>query len=322
MKIKKLLLALVLFLYSLPCAYAYSDKLVVGGQNIGIEVKTKGVLVVGLYKVNNELVASTSGIMKGDYITKVNEEEVNSINDFTTAIDNDDDKKDIDINYKRNNQEYKSKLNLYNIDNEYKTGLYVKDNISGIGTLTFIDPETKKFGALGHEILEENTLNTLKINNGLIYDSYITGINKSENGSPGEKEATVDSSNVFGNITKNTEVGIFGNYTSDINESNIKNIGEAKKGNANILTVVNGKEVSSYDIQIENVSSNDNTRNISFTIDDADLINVSGGIVQGMSGSPILQDDKIVGAVTHVIVDNPKKGYGVLIENMLLETEN
>ena len=322
MKLKKILLVLVLFLYSLPCAYAYSDKLVVGGQNIGIEVKTKGVLVVGLYKVNNELVASTSGITKGDYITKVNDEEVNSINDFTTAIDNDDDKKDIDVIYKRNNKEFNSKLNLYNINNEYKTGLYVKDNISGIGTLTFIDPETKKFGALGHEILEENTLNTLKINKGLIYDSYITGINKSENGSPGEKEATIDTNNVFGNIDKNTNVGIFGNYTSSIDENNIKQVGEAKTGSASILTVLDGKEVSSYDIQIENVSKDDNIRNISFTIADENLLNKSGGIVQGMSGSPIIQDDKIVGAVTHVIVDNPKKGYGVLINNMLLETEN
>lgn len=322
MKFKKFILTIVLFLYSLPCAYAYSDKLIVGGQNIGIEVKTKGVLVVGLYKVNNDLVASTSGIDKGDYITEVNNEKVNNINDFTTAINNDEDKERIDVKYVRDNKEYTSTLNLYQVDNEYKTGLYVKDSVSGIGTLTFIDPETKKFGALGHEILEENTLNKLKINDGLIFDSYITGINKSINGNPGEKEATIDSNKKFGNITKNTVNGIFGDYTGNLDDSNLYLIGEAKEGDASLLTVTEGKDITSYNIKINNVNDNDVTRNISFTINDNMLMDKTGGIVQGMSGSPIIQDGKIIGAVTHVIVDNPKRGYGVLIKNMLLETEN
>lgn len=322
MKLRKIIFTLVLFLYSLPCAYAYSDKLIVGGQNIGIEVKTKGILVAGLYKINNDYVASTSGLEKGDYIVEVNNSKINNINDFTKEINNDEDKEKIDIKYLRNNKEYNSSLNLYQVDNEYKTGLYVKDSISGIGTLTFIDPETKKFGALGHEILDENTLKTLKIKDGLIYDSNITGINKSLNGNPGEKEAVVDSTKIFGNISKNTISGVFGNYTGEINNDNLYEIGEAKEGEASLLTVTEGKDIVSYKIKINNVNDNDVTRNISFTINDNSLLEKTGGIVQGMSGSPIIQDNKIVGAVTHVIVDNPKKGYGVLIKNMLLETEN
>ena len=322
MKFKRLFLSFVLFLCSVSNAYAYSDSLIIGGQNIGIEVNTKGVLVVGFYQINNSYVANNSKLEKGDYITKINGTEVLNINDFTKQINLDDDKKDIDVEYVRNNKTSNTKLDLYNVNNEYKTGLYVKDNVSGIGTLTFIDPETKKFGALGHEILDDNTLNKLKINNGLIYDSYITGINKSSSGSPGEKEARVDSNEIYGNITKNSLNGIFGNYTGDVNYNNTKKIGDAKVGDAKMLTVTDGENVSEYSIKINNINTNDVNKNIAFTITDEKLLNLSGGVVQGMSGSPIIQDDKIVGAITHVIVENPKKGYGVLINNMLLETEN
>lgn len=326
MKFKKIFLMLLLSLLIIPTnAFAYSNKLIVGGQNIGIEVKTKGILVVGLYEVNNKLIADSSGLKAGDYITKVNNNSVNSIEEFSNEINNDDDKKSVDIEYLRNNKSYTTSLNISEVDGELKTGLYVKDTISGIGTLTFIDPETKKFGALGHEILDKNTEDILNVDDGSIYYSYITGITRSTNGTPGEKEATVDSSKNFGTIDENTISGIFGTYTSALDDSNLYEVGtkdDITTGPANIFTVLDGEEISSYSINIDSINEKDSTKNIVFTITDEKLLQKAGGIVQGMSGSPILQNGKIIGAVTHVIVNDCTKGYGIFITNMLEEAEN
>ena len=180
MRIKRFLsLFLALFL-PIITVFAYSSEVVVGGDNIGIELKTKGVLVVGLYKVNNELIASSSGITTGDYIISVNNNEVNSIDDFSNEINNDDDKEEIDVMYKRDNKEYNTTLKIGKENNEYKTGLYVKDRVNGIGTLTLIDPENNRFLALGHQIKDNASNKTLEINSGSIYTSYITGIIKSD----------------------------------------------------------------------------------------------------------------------------------------------
>lgn len=326
MKFKKIFLMLLLSLLIIPInAFAYSNKLIVGGQNIGIEVKTKGILVVGFYKVNNELIAESSGLKAGDYITKINNNPVTSIEDFTKEINNDDDKKIVDIEYTRNNKVYNGELNISEIDGELKTGLYVKDTISGIGTLTFIDPETKKFGALGHEILDKNTNSVLNVDDGSIYYSYITGITRSTNGTPGEKEATVDSSKNYGSIEENTIRGIFGTYTSTLGDNNLYEVGtkdNIEVGPANIFTVLDGEEITSYTINIDSINEKDATKNIVFTITDEKLLQKTGGIIQGMSGSPILQNGKIIGAVTHVIVNDCTKGYGIFITNMLEEAEN
>lgn len=326
MKFKKIFLMLLITLYIIPInVFAYSDKLILGGNNIGIQVKTKGILVVGLYKINNDLIAASSGINTGDYIITVNNNEINSIDDYTKEIYNDPDKQQIDIEYLRNNKIYKTTLNLINQDGEYKTGLYVKDNVTGIGTLTFIDPETKKFGALGHEIVTETNKDILNIDDGSIYYSYITGITKSINGNPGEKEANSDSNNVYGKINENTSKGIFGDYTSEINNQNMYEIAqknEIKEGKASLFTVINGDSIEAFDIEIEKINLNDDTKNLIFKITDKKLLDKTGGIVQGMSGSPIVQDNKIVGAVTHVIVNDCTKGYGIFITNMLEEAEN
>ena len=326
MKKFKIFLILLISYISIPInVFAYSDKLILGGNNIGIEVKTKGLLVVGLYEINNKLIASSSGITQGDYIIKVNNNDVNDISNFTKEIENDNDKKEVDIEYIRKGKKYNSKLKIENVDGEYKTGLYVKDKISGIGTLTFIDPNTKKFGALGHEITTKETNETLNIENGYIYYSYITGIAKSSNGSAGEKEAEYDNNIRYGTINENTKAGIFGEYTDNIDNSNLYEIAssnEIKEGSAQIYTVIDGETKETFDIQIEKLNYRDNTKNIVFKITDENLINKTGGIVQGMSGSPIVQNNKIIGAVTHVIVNDPTRGYGIFITNMLEEAEN
>ena len=326
MKFKKIFLMLLITLTSIPInANAYSNKVILGGKNIGIEVKTKGILVVGLYEIDNKLIAQSSDIQVGDYIIKVNDNLINNISDFTKEINNDDDKKEINIDYLRKGKSYKTNLLLTYKDGEYKTGLYVKDSISGIGTLTFIDPNTKKFGALGHEIVSKETNELLNISDGSIYYSYITGITKSNNGNPGEKEASYDINNKYGIINENTKAGIFGDYTASINNDNLYEVAkpeEIKEGKANIFTVIDGENLESFEIQIEKLNFKDDVKNIVFKITDEKLLNNAGGIVQGMSGSPIVQNDKIIGAVTHVIVNDCTKGYGIFITNMLNEAEN
>lgn len=326
MKAKKIFLMLLLSLIIIPInVYAYSDKLIVGGDNIGILVKTKGVLVVGMYEINGEYINKDSKIEAGDYITKINNNKIESINDFTSEINKDDDKAKIDIEYNRNGKSYQGSLNLVESNGEYKTGLYVKDSINGIGTLTFIDPKTKKFGALGHEITDKNTESILNVENGTIYYSYITGITKSSNGNPGEKKATYDENIKYGVVEENTKSGIFGYYTKEINEDNIYDVAskdDIKVGNAKIRTVLDGEKIEEYNIEIEKINLNDKTKNIVFKITDEKLLSKTGGIIQGMSGSPIIQDNKIIGAVTHVIVNDCTKGYGIFITNMLEEAEN
>lgn len=326
MKFKKIFLMLLISLIIIPTnALAYSNKVIAGGQNIGIEVKTKGILVIGLYKINNELVAESSGLKSGDYIVKVNNNNIENISDFTKEINNDDDKQSVDIEYIRNGKSYNGSLKIVNQDNELKTGIYVKDTINGIGTLTFIDPASKKFGALGHEIIDKNTNSILDTSDGSIYYSYITDINKSTNGTPGEKEATVDPNKTYGVIDENTNKGIFGTYTSELDDSELYDVAqndEIKTGPANVLTVIEGETIGSYTINIDSINTKDSTKNIVFTITDEELLKKSGGIVQGMSGSPIIQNGKIIGAVTHVIVNDCTKGYGIFITNMLEEAEN
>ena len=314
----------LLLTFSMPLnALAYSDYIIAGGDNIGIELNASGVLVVGTYDINNYSPAQESGIMIGDTITKVNDKRVYSIEELVSNIGNND---TVKITYERNDKEYSTNLKLIkDSDNVYKTGLYVKDSISGVGTLTFIDPNTNLFGALGHEIIEKNTGKILEIKDGTIYDSTVTSITRSSKGNPGEKNARYDKSSVQGTISENTIHGIFGNYTDQIDTTSlykVATIDDIKLGKAYIRTVLNGNEIKEYEINITKITDKNTIKNITFDITDPELLETTGGVVQGMSGSPIIQGEYIIGAVTHVVVDNPTKGYGILITNMLEEAEN
>ena len=322
-KIKNIILSILFVISIFPYnIYAYSDYIAVSGKNIGIQIKSKGVMVVGLYSINNVSPGKDAGINLGDYIIKINNEDISNIEDMIKKIDKYKDS-NINVTYIRNNKEYTTTLNLVKSnDGVYKTGLYVKDTISGVGTLTYIDPGTKMYGALGHAIIDKNSMQMVDIKDGKIYKSTITGITKSKDGVPGEKNAEFFYDEIFGSITKNTSSGIFGNYFNDIDEKlyKVANVDEIKTGNAKILTVLNGSEIKEYEINIKKLNK-DGIKNISFDITDKKLLDKTGGIVQGMSGSPIIQNDKIIGAVTHVVVDNPTKGYGIFITNMLEEME-
>ena len=324
MRTKKIIIIFILLLLPVTTVFSYSSEVYVGGENIGIEVKTNGVLVIGLYKVNNEFIAKDSGIDKGDYIVSVNGEDINNIDDFTNEINKDEDKESIDIQYKRGKKIYDSKLKIVKEEDDYKTGLYVKDEVSGIGTLTLIDPANNKFLALGHAVLDNSTNSILDIDDGSIYSSYITGINKSSEGNPGEKIGESNPDNKYGIITENTDKGIFGTYEKEIESKKLVKVGDIDEitlGEASILTVVDGDKVSEFSINIDKIDKKDELKNMMFTITDNELLSKTGGIVQGMSGSPIIQNGKIIGAVTHVIVDDCKRGYAIFITNMLEESE-
>ena len=226
------------------------------------------------------------------------------------------------ITYKRNGKEDETKLKLIKDNGVYKTGLYVKDSIVGIGTLTFIDPETKRFGVLGHEILEQTTGKKFEIKDGKICESDITGIEKGTRGSGGEKNAIYNADQVYGAIDKNDETGVYGTYTDDYNKEDLIEIStEIEVGLAHMKTVIDGDKKEDFEITILNIDKDHETKNILFEVTDKTLLEKGNGIVQGMSGSPIIQNGKLVGAVTHVVVDDPHKGYGILITNMLEESE-
>ena len=326
-KTKQKLLIIFLALFVMPFqVFAYSDYIVAGGNNIGIELVSEKIVVVGTYPVNGRDIASEANLQIGDKITKINGIEVTSIDSMINTINKENNIDSINITYERGNKEFNTNLNLELEDDVYKTGLYVKDSITGVGTLTFIDPETKLFGALGHEIIEKTTGQKFEIKDGKIYSSTVTSINPSNDGNPGEKNAKYNTNEVFGKVKENTKSGIFGEYTESIPDNKLYKVAnkeEVELGNAKILTVIQDDNIEEFNIKILKVSSQDNSsKNILFEISDKDLLNKTGGIIQGMSGSPIIQNEKIIGAVTHVVVNDPTKGYGIFITNMLEEAEN
>ena len=323
---KRLTLYILLSIFIIPLnILAYSDYIIASGESVGIRLNTNGVLVVGSYEIKGHNTLVESGLKQGDIIYQINNQKVSTVEEMVNTIDSCNCDK-INIDYIHESKKSKTTLNMYEDGGTLKTGLYVKDAISGVGTLTFIDPNTKKFGVLGHEITNVNTGEIIDIKSGTIFDSDVTGITRSENGNPGEKNAILYSDKKTGDIKENTSKGIFGDYTEEIIADKlykVANIDDIKIGDATILTVIDGREVGEFKIKILSVkNTKDKLKNREFEITDKTLLEKTNGVVQGMSGSPIIQKDNIVGAVTHVVVENPHKGYGILITNMLEEAEN
>ena len=307
--------------------FAYSDYILAGGQNIGIQLNSNGILIVGTYEIGSENPAKDANLQVGDKITSINKQEVHSIEEMLQAVNTLDNPTSIEITYLRGSTLKTNILSLVKDENQvYKTGLYVKDSINGVGTLTFIDPNTKIYGALGHEIIEKATGPRLEIKDGKIYSSIVTGITPSNEGNPGEKNARYDVNDIYGNIKENSSSGIFGTYTEKLPTTKLYKVAQKndiKLGKASILTVIQDNTVQEFEINILKLSPEQKeTKNILFEVTDKELLATSGGIVQGMSGSPIIQNDMIIGAVTHVVVDDCTKGYGIFITNMLEEAEN
>ena len=330
MNLKKFLNKLLIFIFlisiiSVPnIVFAYTKKVVLGGENIGIKVNSNGVLVVGFYQIDGKNPAKDAGLRIGDRIIKINDTDINIISDLTSSIK--DNTEVLEVTYERNNKTYNTKINLYkDSNNVYKTGLYVKDKIIGIGTLTFIDPNTKMYGALGHEIMEKTTGTKFEIKDGTIFKSNVTGIDKGTRNSPGGKRASYMLDDTYGTITKNEINGIYGVYKKNIDTTNLIEVADSssiKLGKAYFTTVIKDDTKETFEINILKINKNDATKNIFFEITDEKLLKRTNGVVQGMSGSPIIQDGKLIGAVTHVVVDDSSKGYGIFITSMLKEIEN
>jgi stage IV sporulation protein B len=306
-----------------------------GGQSIGVKLNTLGVLVVGHHLVNtkngDESPAEKADIQVGDIITKINGQTIKKLSDVASLIEKaGKQNSELNLTVLRENEMLEKKIKPLQdkADESYRIGLYIRDSAAGIGTLTFHHPQSKKYGALGHVISDMDTKKPIVVNHGEILESSVTSIEKGSNGNPGEKLARFsNSSEAIGNITRNSPFGIFGELTKSIDnhildkELPIALSHEVKEGSAKILTVVEGNKVEAFDVEV--VSSVPQkfpaTKGLVIKVTDSKLLEKTGGIVQGMSGSPIIQDEKVIGAVTHVFVNDPTSGYGVHIEWMLNE---
>ena len=322
---KKYLIALAVILITPMEMFAYAQNVIPGGENIGIQIESKGLVVVGFYKVDGKYIGSEN-LKVGDTILEVEGEEISTIDEMSKVIDKNIKNNEVNIKIKRNNKDINTKLTLNIEDNIYKTGLYVKEKVTGIGTITYIDPESKIYGALGHEIMMNESENRVEVKNGSIFSSYVNGIDRSINGSVGSKNATITYEDKIGTIRKNTSTGIFGSFDAVLPKKDtieVANWNDIKLGKATIYTITDGDKINEYEIEITDLNKKDikTNKSISFKVTDKTLIEKSGGIVQGMSGSPIIQNGKIIGAVTHVLVDEVNKGYGVFIRTMLEEGE-
>ena len=323
---RKLLYFLISFIFIIPTnVLAYSKYLIPGGESIGIKVVSDGVMVVGFYKVDNTYIAKEAGFKIGDRIVSINNLKVNNVEDLINKIDRNEDIINITYGIIRDNIEKEITMTLNKSkDSSYKTGIYVKDSITGIGTLTFVEPKTNIYGALGHEITDSNTNEVFDIKSGNIFSSKITSISKGSITNPGEKNAKINIKDIYGDIKYNYETGIFGTLTKRISDEDIipvAEIDEVMIGKAEIITVINGNKKEKFDIEILSIDKNNATKNFVIKVNDERLLNKTGGIIKGMSGSPIIQNGKLIGAITHTIVDNPKKGYGISIIKMLESIE-
>ncbi|MDC4242317.1 SpoIVB peptidase [Clostridium tertium] len=301
-----------------------------GGTSVGIKLSTKGVLVVGHSDIESvegkvESPAKNSGIELGDVLIKINGEEIQSSKDLSKKIKNLDNSK-INVDYIRNGNIEKKEIDLEKENNEYKLGLWVRDSTAGIGTLTFYDKNTSIFGALGHPITDGDTNKPFIVRNGDLLNSSVISVRKGEKGSPGElKGLFVNEKESLATIEKNTEAGIFGEASADlVNPTFNKPLkvgfrNEIKEGAAKIITTIDENGPKMYDIEIVKLLAQEEPgpKSMVIKVTDEELLEKTGGIVQGMSGSPIIQDNKLVGAVTHVLINKPDVGYGIYIEWML-----
>ncbi|QIZ09835.1 SpoIVB peptidase [Priestia megaterium] len=310
-------------------------RVIPGGQSIGVKLNTVGVLVVGHHLINTisgkKSPGEIAGIKIGDIITEINGNKIEKMSDVAPFVQTaGQEGKPLDMVISRESGKFTTQLTPLKDkgENIYKLGLYIRDSAAGIGTMTFVHPQSKKYGALGHVISDMDTKQPIVVEDGQIVRSTVTSIEKGSNGDPGEKLARFSSDReIVGNIQKNSPFGIFGEMVKELKNGvmdkplPIALSHQVKEGPAKILTVVNDDQVEEFDIEIVSTIPQKfpATKGMVIKVTDPKLLKKTGGIVQGMSGSPIIQDGKLIGAVTHVFVNDPTSGYGVHIEWMLNE---
>ncbi len=318
----KIFAAIIISLSIIITASA-ADSLVPLGHTTGIKISSSGALVVGYSDSVSPNPCKAAGIAPGDIIRKVGDMEISSNADLVKAV-SESGGKPLTFEYVRNGKTHTCTVEPKPCDGgEYAVGIWVRDSIAGIGTLTYFDPETNTYGALGHGISDNETNTLLPLQNGSLLPSKVQSVTKGKPGHPGELVGIFDIDRTFADISKNTEGGIFGKITDATSIQKgaalpLAKRNEIHRGPAKILSNVEGDEVKEYDIEITAIYfDGEKTKNMLIRATDPELLAKTGGIVCGMSGSPIIQDGKLVGAVTHVLVNDPTKGYAIFIDNML-----
>lgn len=299
-----------------------------GGESIGIQVSYDGVLVSGTYTfmAGNQQIDPSHVMKANDLIVAINSVKVTSLQDLANEMNKYQESiNDLTITIIRNDKKQDVNIQTSYDKTGFHSGLYVKDKITGVGTISYYDPETGRYGALGHEIMDSDTNTFAKVHEGNIYPAIVDGIQKAKKNVPGEKEATIDFTKTLGNVDLNSSLGIFGQY--DILPENKQAIpvgdhNQVHTGKALIYTVLSGNQIEMYEINITKVNKQNvkDIKGIELSVNDPALAKLTNGIIQGMSGSPIIQDGKIVGALTHVVTSDPMRGYGVFIDWMLEES--
>lgn len=333
-----LLAALIMTVFLTPRAMAAESTAQSGtryviplGQAVGIKLFAQGVLVVGLSDIStNQGLASPAkacGLQEGDVITHINDEKVSSIEEVQTILQ-DLDGGDMELSVLRDdkNLEVTTKAAQCSADGAYKLGAWIRDSMAGIGTLTFVEPSSGLFGTLGHGINDVDTAVLMKLQSGAITPATVAGVVKGMDGRPGELRGVFSSDDDLGTLYANTEQGVFGHLTNTGSFTGrtvpAAHMDEIHEGKATILANVSGDTVEEYAVEIQKIHEHaTDTRDMTLKVTDQRLLDKTGGIVQGMSGSPIIQDGKLIGAVTHVLVNDPTRGYGIFIENMLAAAE-
>lgn len=301
-------------------------KVVPIGASIGMKLYTDGVLVVGMSEIEGEEPFKNSGIKEGDRILEINDNKISNTNELINVV-NESEGNNLNIKYVRGEEvETTSIKPVKNSNNEYKLGLWVRDAAAGVGTLTFYEPESGMFAALGHGIVDIDTSQIINIANGELVTTNILSIIKGEKGTPGEIRGTIENGYTLGNIYKNTGFGVFGSLTNTsplgINSNEAIDVAlrnEIQLGKAEIICQLEDGKKEKYEIEIQKkfVNNNEDNKSMLIKITDDRLLEKTGGIIQGMSGAPIIQNGKFVGAVTHVLVNDPTVGYAVFGDIMI-----
>lgn len=321
---------LLLIIVAIPINAAESkvDKeVLLGGCLFGLKMQTDGVPIVGIDKVETEIGAKApaydAGIKLKDIIIKINGKTVSSVKEVVEQIHKSNGTA-LQFTVRRNGEELVfSVVPQKGVDGIYHAGIWIRDSAAGIGTITYIDPKTNEFGGLGHGICDSDTASLLPISRGTVTDVELQGVVKGQNGIPGEIKGAFKGGKI-GSLVKNSNFGVYGVYgilPNGITEViKVAKSDEAREGKAMIRCSVTGTAVD-YEIEITKIThKSEDGKNYTIRVTDPALLKITGGIVQGMSGSPIIQNGKLIGAVTHVTVNDPTKGYGIFIGNMLNAT--
>lgn len=297
----------------------------------GLKLYTEGVLVVGMSEIKGEdnkiyKPYEEAGIEQGDSILEINNTEVNSTQELIQCVSKCKGEK-IDVTYIKAGQVLETQITPVKTDsNTYKIGLWVRDAEAGVGTITFYESTSNKFGALGHGIQDIDTQNLVEIASGELVTAEVIDIEKGEKELPGKIEGTIEDSTKIGEISQNTNFGIYGTITdksklslSNIQEVEVASRNEIKTGKATLICTLDNETRKEYEIEIKKIYTNNNENNKSMIVEitDKELLEKTGGIIQGMSGSPIMQNGKLIGALTHVFVSDPTKGYALFADTML-----